>query len=86
MTLEESTMDFVESLDIPGRVRRNPYGTILAAAGAGYVLGGGLFSPLTARIIRFGIRIATLPILRDKLLNAAQSVLEGLPKPPVHRP
>ena len=47
------------------RLRRNPYGTVAAAIGIGYLLGGGLFSPLTARILRVGLRIgygvSTLP-------------------------
>jgi hypothetical protein len=50
---------------IDQRLRRNPYGTVAAALGIGYLLGGGLFSRLTARILRVGLRIGygvtTLP-------------------------
>ena len=49
-------------------MKRNPYGTVAAALGIGYVLGGGLFTPLTARIVRLGLRIgmrlAVLPLLK----------------------
>jgi hypothetical protein len=61
------------TLDVEGRVNRHPYGTLAAAVGVGYVLGGGLFSPLTARILGFGVRIglrlAAIPMLRDELFG-----------------
>ena len=67
----ESIEDIRQRIDIEGRVRRNPYGMVAAALGAGYVLGGGLFSPLTARIVglglRLGIRMAAIPFLRDEI-------------------
>ena len=39
--------DLQGTLDIQGRVNRHPYGTLAAAVGIGYVLGGGLFSPVS---------------------------------------
>ena len=39
-----------EILDIEGRLRRNPYGMVAGALAVGFVLGGGLFTRLTARI------------------------------------
>jgi hypothetical protein len=70
--------DVKGTLDIDGRVDRHPYGTLAAAVGIGYVLGGGLFSPLTARILGFGLRIgvrlAALPFIKDELMGA----LDGL--------
>ena len=62
-------------LDIARRVERHPYGMLLAAAGVGYVLGGGLFSRLTARMVRLGIRLAALPFVKEELLNVARNVL-----------
>src|SRR4051794_19451084 len=63
----DAVTDIKGTLDLDGRVSRNPYGTIAAAVGIGYVLGGGIFSPLTARILglglRLGIRLAALPFL-----------------------
>ena len=58
---------FSRSIDLHGRVQRNPIAMVLAAAGVGYVLGGGLFSPFTARLLRYGVRIALIPILKSQL-------------------
>src|SRR5689334_6057719 len=66
----ESVSDLGTALDIKGRVERNPYGTVAAAVGIGYVLGGGLFTPLTSRIVglglRLGLRLAVLPLLKQE--------------------
>jgi hypothetical protein len=48
-------------------VQRNPIGMVLAAAGIGYVLGGGLFSPMTARLVRYGLRLALIPLVKSQL-------------------
>ncbi len=69
--------DLRDSLDIKGRMERNPYAMLAAAAGVGYVLGGGLFTPLTARIIRLGVRLAALPFVKDELVGMAESALDG---------
>ena len=65
------------ALDIQGRVKRNPYGTVAAAVGIGYVLGGGLFSPLTARIVglglRIGLRLAVLPLLKQEMAELVET-------------
>ena len=64
--------------DIDERVARHPYGTIAAALGMGYVLGGGLFTPLTSRIValglRIGIRLAVLPMLKDEISVLADTL------------
>jgi hypothetical protein len=69
--------DLGQTLDIKGRVDRNPYGMIAAALGVGYVLGGGLFTPLTGRILKLGVRLAMLPFVKDELLGMAESALRG---------
>jgi len=67
----DSFTDLGETLDIKGRVDRHPFGTVAAAIGIGYVLGGGLFTPLTGRIVRLGVRIglrlAVLPVLKQEM-------------------
>jgi hypothetical protein len=65
-------------LDLKGRVDRHPYGTLAMAAGIGYVLGGGLFTPLTARVVRLAARLAALPFVKDELLGMAEAALTGV--------
>jgi hypothetical protein len=69
--------DLGQTLDIRGRVERNPYGMVAAALGVGYVLGGGLFTPMTARIIRLGVRLAALPFVKDELMGMAEQAFQG---------
>jgi hypothetical protein len=77
----ETVSDIKERLDIDGRVARNPYGMMAAAIGVGYVLGGGLFSPLTARLVgfgmRMGLRLAAIPFLENELRELTESVING---------
>lgn len=68
----------VESL-VAGLVRRtqeHPVRSVAMAVGVGYVLGGGLFSRLTARIVgtavRIGLRTALLPLVTEGLLVLGQ--------------
>jgi hypothetical protein len=86
----ESVADLGTALDIKGRVERHPYGTVAAAVGIGYVLGGGLFTPLTSRIVRFGIRLgmrlAVLPLLKQEVAELVESMdEEGKSKGPGKR-
>jgi hypothetical protein len=69
--------DLGQTLDLKGRVERNPYGMVAAALGVGYVLGGGLFTPLTGRILKLGVRLAMLPFVKDELLGMAETALRG---------
>ena len=69
--------DLGQTLDLKGRVERNPYGMMAAAIGVGYVLGGGLFTPLTGRILKLGVRLAMLPFVKDELLGMAEAALQG---------
>jgi len=71
------TMGTLQSLDLPGRVYRHPYQSLLIAAGVGYVLGGGLFTPLTMRVLRTGMRIGALPIVQRELLAVAEAALSS---------
>ena len=61
--------NLTRAIDLRGRVQRNPIGMALAALGVGYVLGGGLFSPLTGRVVRIGIRLALIPLVKSQLSN-----------------
>jgi hypothetical protein len=71
--------DVTDTLDIKGRLNRNPYGTLAAVVGIGYVLGGGFFTPLTARLVRLGlkmgVRLAILPLLNDEAANLVSEMV-----------
>jgi hypothetical protein len=69
--------DLGAGLDLKGRVQRNPYGMVAAAIGVGYVLGGGLFTPLTARMLRVGVCLAMLPFVKDELMGMAEAAMHG---------
>jgi hypothetical protein len=71
---------FSQSIDLRGRVQKNPIAMVAAAAGIGYVLGGGLFSPLTARLLRYGLRLALIPLVKSQLkgiVGSAHAAGEG---------
>lgn len=74
----DAVKDLKETLDVDGRVDRHPYGTLAAALGIGYVLGGGLFSPLTGRIVglglRLGLRLAAVPFLQRELMGVVTAL------------
>ncbi len=65
--------------DLRRQVSRHPYGTVAAALGIGYALGGGIFTPLTSRVVRLGLRIgirtALLPILKAELSEAVETFI-----------
>jgi hypothetical protein len=58
------------------QTREHPGRSVAMALGVGYLLGGGLFSRLTARIvgtaIRIGLRTALLPFVTEGLLVLGQ--------------
>jgi len=58
------------------QTREHPGRSVAMAVGVGYVLGGGLFSRLTARIvgtaIRIGLRTALLPFVTEGILVLGQ--------------
>jgi len=61
---ESSLVDLVKDVvDIEGRVERNPYGMIAGAVGAGFILGGGLFTRLTGQVAGAALRIGMMAAL-----------------------
>lgn len=59
--------------------RENPGRSVGLALGAGYVLGGGLFSGLTARLlgaaVRIGLRVAVVPLVADSIAALGEGLL-----------
>jgi hypothetical protein len=62
-------------LDVRAFVEAHPIGAVATALGVGYVLGGGLFTRLTSKLIglslRFGLQFAVLPALERELTGLA---------------
>jgi hypothetical protein len=52
-----------DGFDLQGRVQRNPYGMVAGALAVGYVLGGGLFTRLTERVVGAALRAGLLTVL-----------------------
>ena len=63
----------LQRFDWRARVRRHPYAMVATGAGIGYLLGGGLLSRPTARVLSFaakvGARLVALPVIGDQLLR-----------------
>ena len=57
-------------------VRARPYASLAMALGAGYVLGGGLTSRTTVRVVTLGFKVAMLPFFQEKLLSVADAALK----------
>jgi hypothetical protein len=70
-----------EALDIEGRTERNPYGMVLGALGVGFVLGGGIFTRLGAKLVGAGVRVgvmAALPLFQKQLGRIIEQSLDNL--------
>jgi hypothetical protein len=67
----------MQPCDLEARLERSPNGTLAAALGVGYVLGGGVFTPLTARAlglgVRLGLRLVVLPLVTEQLVDLART-------------
>ena len=70
------------ALDLKGRMERNPWGMVAAAVGVGYLLGGGLFTRATARLLHLGSRALLVPILRSQVEAFAAGVAASAPAAP----
>ncbi|MEY3210782.1 MAG: hypothetical protein RIT28_1263 [Pseudomonadota bacterium] len=83
------------ALTFTQRAMAHPYQTLLIAAGVGYVLGGGLFTRFTMSMLRAGVRMGALPLVRRALFDAAEVALslpaqnhntQNTQSPPDHQP
>lgn len=53
--------------DVEAMLETHPWGVALTAMGVGYVLGGGLFTRLSARLLCLGTKTLFLPMLEEHL-------------------
>ena len=62
-------------------LEERPERSAAIALGAGYVIGGGLFSPLTARLVgaglRIALRLALIPLATQSLVKLGQELIAG---------
>jgi hypothetical protein len=76
--VEPSLADLARNLELRERVNRNPYGAMGVAVGVGYLLAGGLFTPLTGRLLglglRIGMRLAIVPLIERELGTLVESL------------
>lgn len=70
--------DLKQTVDLRRRMDEHPYAMLGAAAAIGYVLGGGLLTSMTGSLIRLGLKIAALPLIKEELWNLAGNAVAGL--------
>ena len=49
--------------------QENPFAVLAGAAGVGYLLGGGLFTPFTKRMLKFGAKALVIPLAAAQVRN-----------------
>jgi hypothetical protein len=62
------------------QVRANPYATLAAAAGVGFILGGGMRSPFGQLLMRVGVRAFGPPLVSAAMHSAVERA-QGLMQP-----
>ncbi len=77
-TVNSALNGVADATGVTDRVAQNPYGRVAAALATGYVVGGGLFTPTTARLVQLGVKVASIPVVRNQLLGLAEAVVDGL--------
>ncbi len=59
-------------LDLSDQLQAHPLRSVAVAAGVGYLLGGGLFSPLTGKLVRVAARALLVPVVTRQVEALAQ--------------
>ena len=76
--LRGMAQDLGHALDLKGRMEKSPWLTLAQAVGVGYLLGGGLFTRTTGRLVHLGARALLLPLVRSQL-SAMMVGMESAP-------
>jgi hypothetical protein len=74
--IKDGLGELSRAVDLKGRMERNP-GHGRGAVGVGYLLGGGLFTRTTARLLHLGSRALLVPIIRSQVEAFAAGVAAG---------
>jgi hypothetical protein len=61
--LKEGFDEVRTRIGVAEAIQQHPWRAVFVATGAGYVLGGGFFTPLTRRLVGIGLRSMLLPVL-----------------------
>ena len=73
-----------DAVGLTERVGKNPYAMTGAALAVGYVIGGGLFTPTTMRLLRLGAKLAAGPLMRERLIqfveDSVHQIFSGSPE------
>jgi len=75
--LGETAVELYERIDLRREMEEHPYRTLGIAAGIGYVLGGGLFTGFTRRMVGLGARVLLLPLAQATLGQLIGELEEG---------
>jgi hypothetical protein len=67
---------FAKDTGLAEKVEQSPYGMIAAALGVGYVVGGGLFTPTTSRLLGLATKLLSVPLVQNQLLNVAETAVD----------
>lgn len=59
--------------------QENPFAVLAGAAGVGYLLGGGLFTPFTKRMVKIGMKALVVPLAASQLRNLSPDEPASLP-------
>jgi hypothetical protein len=78
------------ALDVASLVEAHPVGALAVALGAGYVLGGGVFTRLTSHLVRIavrlGVKLAVIPVIESELVALAGGLGKSLNDTPGGEP
>ncbi len=76
---DEAIYDVAPSTNPLVRVYKdNPYVVVAAAAGAGYLVAGGLLTPFSRRVLKMGMRAVLIPLVVTQVKAMAQQSLSDL--------
>lgn len=77
--LIEVPMPRVAGFDLAKEMSERPYAVLGLGVLAGYVLGGGVFTRLTGRVLATGLRAVALPLVTRAAVTLVESTFQSPP-------